>query len=83
MIGSKAILGSLRKKRAHLWEQHMLMIVVVSIVVTRIIIVIVAAVVVGVIVSIGRGDWRVQETYSMRCGAAFMLVFFHTQMSKI
>lgn len=88
MIGSKAILGILREKRAHMWEQHVLvmMIVVISIIVTRTIIATIIAVVVVVIacviVFVGRRDWRVQETYSLRSGAVVMLVFFHTQMSK-
>ena len=89
MIRSEAILGCLREKRAHMWKQHVLvvMIVVVSIIVTRTIIatIIIVVVVVGitcVIVFVGRRDWRVQETYSLRSGAVVMLVFFHTQMSK-
>lgn len=89
MIGLEAILGRLREKRAHMREQHVLMmlmiVVVVSIVVTRSIIAIIVVVVVvaSVIVFVGRRDWRVQETYSMRSGAAVMLVFFHTQMNNI
>lgn len=85
MIGSEAVLGRLREKRAHMWEQHvlmmLLMIVVISIIVARTILVII--VVVGVVVFVGRRDRRVQETYSLRSGAAFMLVFFHTQISRI
>lgn len=85
MIGSEAILGILREKRAHMWEQHVLvvMIVVISIIVTRTIIATIIAVVIAcVIVFVGRRDRRVQETYSLRSGAVVMLVFFHTQMSK-
>lgn len=82
MIGSEAILSRLRKKRAHMWEQHvLLMIIVISIIVTRTIIGIIV-VGGGVIIFVGRRDWRVQETYSMRSGSAFMLIFFHTQMNK-
>lgn len=71
-----------------MWEQHVLvmMLMIVSIIVTRTIIVtIIIIIVVGiacVIFFVGRRDWRVQETYSMRSGAALMMVFFHTQMSK-
>lgn len=88
MVGSEAILGILREKRAHMWEQHVLvMLMIVSIIVTGTIIatiisIVVVVVIACVIVFVGRRDWRVQETYSMRSGAAVMLVFFHSQMSK-